>query len=70
MAPKKDLVGLAAKEALAEKSAGKRAGVGHRGEGHPTLRKGPSTPKVAPSVPVEKVREGLPNHSTMMTPPF
>ena len=57
MAPKKDLVALATREALTEKATRKKK--------RPT-----SATEVAPPVSVKRVGEGLPNLLAMMISPF
>ena len=72
MAPTKDLVALATREALAEKATGKRKKPAQVAKERDLrrLRKGQATPKVAPPPPVERIGEGFPDLPAMMTPPF
>ena len=72
MVPKKDLVALAAREALVEKAAGKRKRLALAGEERDLrrLRRGPSMPKAKPLSQEERVRESLTNVPTTMTPLF
>ena len=69
IAPKKDLVAVAAREALAEKATGKRKWSMQAAEKRDLrpLRRGPSTPLAAPSALAERVWEGLPDLLAMMT---
>ena len=68
MALKKDLAALAARESLIKKNTGKRKRPASATEEKDLqlLKRGSSTPKAAPSAPVEKVGEGLSNLSAQV----
>ena len=72
MAPKNDLAALAAKEALAEKAAGKSKSLALVSEERDfcCLRRGPSTPKIVQPVTAEKVGDGVPDLIAIISPPF